>query len=154
MLKKGWKKFKDIVKCVWDFCYLEPNPKESIFHYFLRFFFVPDSSGSPSVTYTLVMIVMVYTGIFLMTDVQLALTKMYEYDATGKIIKEAYKGLSSMSGAIILAYSAAVVFFIKFRGDRLSNQNTPDAPTPTEEDKKDPSLIDTVTNTAKNLLGK
>lgn len=148
-----WKKFKKVLKCIWQFCYLTPAKDESVFHYFLRFFFVPDSEGKPSVTYTLVMIVMVYTGIFLMTDVQLALTKVYDYDPTGKIIKEAYRGLSSMSGAIILAYSAAVVFFIKFRDQRAKEQAI-EAPQPTEEDKKDPSLIDTVTNAAKNLLGK
>ena len=147
---------KNKLKKLYDFAVLSPNNNESLFQYILRFFLIPSSAGIPSWTYTLVVYFAIIFGFVYIDETYIAHSIVKEYDAAGKLIKEYMKGYSTGFWSMILSLSAAVVFFIKFRDQRnkCKTETSIEEPIPTEEDKKNPSIIQTVIDTARDILKK
>jgi hypothetical protein len=142
-----------------NFLILKPNPKESIIQYIIRSIIIPDSLGNPSWTMTLTAIIMAYMGIFIGVEYSLAFTKVYTYDpATGKVISDTYRGISSYAWVAMITLLGSVVFFIKFRDQRYSNKNNGNASTlieptiPTEESESKDSAIQSMLGTVSDVV--
>ena len=143
--------FKDGFKKFGKFLILKPNPEESLFQYVTRFFYFGDGYGSATFTYTLVAWFSIFILCTISVDVfVLSKLPIREFDpTTGKLIKESVRGIAQGTYALGITIATAIVFFIKFRDQRnAAKQITP--PEPTEEDKKDPSIVDTLVNTIKD----
>jgi len=126
------------------------NKNESIFQWLFRNIILTDSQGFPSWTFTLTFIIMVYTGALISTEISLAIVPIQTFDpATGKVISSSIRGISNHCWYAMFLLIGAVVFFIKFRDQRNSQM-----PTPTEADAKPESIITTVIDAAKNIVGK
>lgn len=140
-----WDKVKDFFKRIWNFIMSPTNPRESIFQWIVRQFILSDSKGNPSWTITLAVVIIVYLGISIKTELTVALSTVKTYDpATGNLISEGMKGISeSFWYMLIVAYSAVTYLF-----QQRSNQTNPTAGSGSG------SIVDTIINTASDALGK
>ena len=133
---------KDKIKKLYDFVILSPAKNESVFQYVLRSLMIPDALGKSSWTYTLVVYFAIIFGCVYLDETDMAKSMVREYNDSGILIKEYMKGYSTGFWSMIMSLSAAVVFFIKFRDMRYSN----------EENKKDTTMAQNVIDTTKDII--
>ncbi len=155
--QKILKTIKLKLKKFYDFVTLKSNENESIFQWSLRSLMIPTGDGNtPSWTYTLIVYFsLMFGGVFL-SETEIAQSLIKEYDPTGKIIKEYMKGYSTGFWSLMITLAASIVFFIKYRDARYKNKEEKiiEPPEPTEEEKKDPSIIQTAIDTVKEVFKK
>lgn len=155
-LKKFLCWVKEQIVMFYDFFLLKPNPKESIIQYAFRSIMLPNADGDPSWTMTLTALVMGYMGIFVFVEYSLSFTMIRVYDGTtGNLISESARGISNYAWVAMITLLGAVVFFIKFRDQRLAAKNgNGNGVVPTEESEEKDSAIGTVVETAVNIVDK
>lgn len=110
------KKIKEITKSIFQFIFVKPNEKESIIQWLLRNILIPDSSGTPSWTYTLSFWIMIIMSVVTTIEVKVATSLIKVMDPnTGKIISEQMKGFDQGFFICVVTLLGAIVFFIKFK---------------------------------------
>lgn len=134
-------KVKKVLKKIWDFLISQPNPKESVVQWAIRQFILSDSKGNPSWTVTLAVVVMVFTGMSIVTELAVATSTLKVYDpATGNLVSESMRGFTDSFWYMIIVLSSAVTYLFQKR----SSKQSPD----------DGGIMNTIISTASTALGK
>jgi len=135
-------KVKKFLKSTWNLFISQPNPKESIVQWIIRQFILADSRGNPSWTITLAVIIIIYLGYSVKTELTVAMSTVKTYDpATGSLISESMKGISdSFWYMMIVAYGAVSYLFQKRFSRGVEDNHS--------------SVINTLIDTASTAIGK
>lgn len=135
-------KVKKFLKSTWNLLISQPNPKESIFQWIIRQFILADSRGNPSWTITLAVIIIVYLGFSVKTELTVAMSTVKTYDpTTGNIISESMKGISDSFWYMMIVAYGAVSYLFQKRSSKVVEDNGS-------------SVINTLIDTASTTIGK
>lgn len=132
------------------------SDKENVIQYVIRQFLICDSSGNPSVTTTIIYVVMGLILYVAFINSQVALNMETVIDPeTHKVVGQKMQGFSSEFMYLIISLSVVITGLYNARQKRINNSsdntdNTSEGPS-TEEPKE--GVIDKISNVVNKITG-
>lgn len=141
--KKKFHRLAKFFKKIFNFVFAPPNNKESIMGWVTRQICISDSSGNPSWTLTISILVVIGSFIFDYYMFKIALSHIRTFDATtGKLLSDTLKGFSSEYLYFWIVRFGCVTALYRMRAKDINGNETDESP------------VEKVIDTASSLIGK